>query len=117
MAIDVDNDGKDELLVGSTSSILASTPILYFTAGNGQILGTTKALAGLADRIPAQRWAALLESASTELLLIVTRPPQELKALLQRLNATFLHEAVDPNVRRPGLLSAVETRTPAYRRR
>jgi hypothetical protein len=76
-----------------------------------------KALAGLADRIPAQRWAALLGSASTELLLIVTRPPRELKALLQRLNATFLHEAVDPNVRRPGLLSAVETRTHAYRRR
>ena len=76
-----------------------------------------KALAGLADRIPTQRWAALLESASTELLLIVTRPPRELKALLQRVNATFLHEAVDPNIRRSGLLSAVETRTHAYRRR
>ena len=76
-----------------------------------------KALAGLADRIPTQRWAALLESASTELLLIVTRPPRELKALLQRVNATFLHEAVDPNIRRSGLLNAVETRTHAYRRR
>jgi IS4 transposase len=76
-----------------------------------------KALAGLADRIPTQRWAALLESASTELLLIVTRPPRELKTLLQRVTATFLHEAVDPNVRRSGLLKAVETRTHAYRRR
>lgn len=76
-----------------------------------------KALAGLADRIPTQRWAALLESASTELLLIVTRPPRELKALLERVNATFLHEAVDPNIRRSGLLNAVETRTHAYRRR
>lgn len=76
-----------------------------------------KALAGLADRIPTQRWAALLESASTELLLIVTRPPRELKTLLQRVNTTFLHEAVDPNMRRSGLLNAVEMRTHAYRRR
>lgn len=76
-----------------------------------------KALASLADRLPTQRWAALLESASTELLLIVTRPPRELKTLLQRVNATFLHEAVDPNVVRPGLLKAVETRTHAYRAR
>jgi transposase len=76
-----------------------------------------KALAGLADRIPTQRWAALLESASTELLLIATRPPRELKTLLQRVNATFLHEAVDPNMRRSGLLNAVETRTHAYRSR
>lgn len=76
-----------------------------------------KALAHLADRIPTQRWAALLESASTELLLIATRPPRELKTLLQRVSATFLHEAVDPNVRRQGLLKAVETRTHAYRRR
>ncbi len=76
-----------------------------------------KALAGLADRLPTQRWAALLESTSTELLLIVTRPPRELKTLLQRVSATFLHEAVDPNVGRPGLLKAVETRTHAYRPR
>ena len=76
-----------------------------------------KALAGLADRIPTQRWAALLESASTELLLIATRPPRELKTLLQRVNATFLHEAVDPNKSRSGLLNAVETRTHAYRSR
>ena len=47
MAIDVDNNGKDELLVGSTSSILPSTPTLYSTDATGPVLGTTKALAGL----------------------------------------------------------------------
>jgi putative transposase len=76
-----------------------------------------KALADLADHIPVQRWAALLGSISTELLLIVTRPPRELKSLIQRLTATLLHEAVDPNLGRPGLLAAVEGRTHAYRPR
>lgn len=76
-----------------------------------------RALPDLADRIPVQRWAALLESISTELLLIVTRPPRELKRLLQRVSATLLHEAVDPNANRPGLLAAVEGRSHAYRAR
>ncbi len=76
-----------------------------------------RALSDLADRIPVQRWAALLEAISTELLLIVTRPPRELKSLLQRVSATLLHEAVDPNANRPGLLAAVEARSHAYRER
>jgi putative transposase len=76
-----------------------------------------RALADQADRIPVQRWAALIESISTELLLIVTRPPRELKSLLQRVSAILLHEAVDPNANRPGLLTAVEGRSHAYRTR
>ena len=76
-----------------------------------------RALADQADRIPEQRWAALLESISTELLLIVSRPPRELKSLLQRVSATLLQEAVDPNANRPGLLAAVESRSHAYRAR
>jgi putative transposase len=75
------------------------------------------ALAHLADRIPLQRWAALLESLSAELLLIVTRPPRELQSLIRRVSATLLHEAVDPNASRPGLLAAVEGRSHAYRAR
>ena len=76
-----------------------------------------KTLESLAHRIPAQRWAALLESVAAELLLIVTRPPRELKGLLHRVRANLLHEAVDANVRRPGLLGAVETRSHRYRSR
>jgi IS4 transposase len=76
-----------------------------------------RALAHLADRVPLERWAALLQSISPELLLIVTRPPRELKSLLERLSATLLHEAVDPNTKRPGLLAAVEARSHAYRAR
>lgn len=76
-----------------------------------------KTLAHLAHRIPLQRWAALLESVSAELLLIAIRPPRELKEILKRLSTTLLHEAVDPNANRPGLLGAVEQRSHAYRAR
>lgn len=76
-----------------------------------------KALERRGDQIPNQRWAALLESVAAELLLIVTRPPRELNALLRRISATLLHEAPNPNAGRPGLLEAVERRTHAYRPR
>jgi putative transposase len=76
-----------------------------------------EALAEAAERIPIQRWAALLEALSGELLQIVTRPPRELKTLLRRVSATLLHEAIDPNAHRPGLLAAVEGRSHTYRAR
>jgi putative transposase len=76
-----------------------------------------EALPHAADRIPVQRWAALLEALSGELLQIVTRPPRELAALLQRVSATLLHEAIDPHAHRPGLLPAIEARSHVYRAR
>ena len=76
-----------------------------------------RALRALADRVPAQRWAAVLESVSPELLLVVTRPPREVHSVVRRLSATLLHEAIDPNASRPGLLQAVEQRRHAYRER
>jgi putative transposase len=75
------------------------------------------ALKHLAERIPTQRWAALLEAVAAELLRIVLRPPREVKPLLLRVSAMLLHEAPDPNARRPGLLEAVETRAHSYRPR
>lgn len=83
-----------------------------------RLLAVVRAMLGhLADRVPAQRWAALFASMCTELLLIVTRPPRELKDLLRRLSAILLHEAVDPNASRHGLLQAVEQRSHVYRPR
>jgi IS4 transposase len=76
-----------------------------------------RALADAQDRIPAQRWAALLEALAGDLLHIVTRPPRELTSLLRRVTSTLLHEAIDPNAHRPGLLAAVEARSHAYRAR
>jgi IS4 transposase len=76
-----------------------------------------RTLADVRERIPMQRWAALLEALAGDLLHIVTRPPRELGSLLRRVASTLLHEAVDPNAERPGLLGAVEARSHAYRPR
>jgi IS4 transposase len=70
---------------------------------------------GLAERTPLLRWATVLVSVAPELLLIMTRPLREIKGLLRRTEDVLLHEAVDPNQKRPTLLRAVETRTHRYR--
>jgi putative transposase len=67
------------------------------------------------ERVPHQRWAAVLESVAQELLLIVLLPPRHTCELLLRISRTLLHEAVDPNKARLPLLVAVEQRTHTYR--
>ncbi len=76
-----------------------------------------KSLGDQAERIPLQRWAALLESVSSDLLHAVILPPRQVADILIRISTTLLHEAVDPNASRPGLLAAVEKRSHTYRRR
>ena len=49
MVFDVDNDGKDEILVASTSPASSGTPVLHFTDASGPILGQTKTLTGLTN--------------------------------------------------------------------
>ena len=65
----------------------------------------------MADRIPEQRWAAVFVSVAHELLAAATRPPSQVRLLLQRLERVLLHEAVDPNATRRGLLASVEQRS------
>ena len=69
-----------------------------------------KRLAAMADRLPAQRWAAVFTSVAHELLSVVTQPLSVVRPLLHRLTRVLLHEAVDPNAARHGLLVAVEHR-------
>jgi putative transposase len=68
-------------------------------------------LASMADRIPEQRWAAVFVSVAHELLTTATHPLGPVRLLLRRLERVLLHEAVDPNAARHGLLASVEQRT------
>jgi putative transposase len=72
-------------------------------------------LGDLAERVPTQRWAALLQAVAQEILLAVVARPRETDALLARVSDILLHEAVDPNKKRPTLLCAVEGRAHRYR--
>jgi len=72
-------------------------------------------LRDLAHRLPERRWAAVFVAVAQELLKLVTRPPREVRDIASEVCAVMLHEAIDPNVDRPNLLRAVETRRHAYR--
>lgn len=61
------------------------------------------------DRLPTQRWAAVFTSVAHDLLRIFTRRLGRIRTLLRDVTRLLLHEAVDPNRRRNGLLRAVET--------
>jgi hypothetical protein len=68
-------------------------------------------LAAMADRIPEQRWAAIFASVTLELLAAAVRPLRDVRILLRELDRFLLHEAIDPNAGRHGLLVSVEQRT------
>ena len=65
-------------------------------------------LGELGERVPTQRWAAVVESVAQELLVLAIRPPRELPSIEPRVIRTLLHEAVDPNAGRLRLLARVE---------
>lgn len=71
----------------------------------------------MADRLPPRRWAALLQTVLSDLLVLALYPRREVKALHKRVATTLWHEAVDPNKKRHPLLQAVERRKHRYRAR
>jgi IS4 transposase len=68
-------------------------------------------LGQMADRIPVQRWAAVFVSVAHDLLTVATHPLRDVRLLLLRIQRLLLHEAVDPNRERHGLLLSVERRS------
>jgi putative transposase len=67
-------------------------------------------VATAARRVRPQRWAALIESLAADLLWVVVRRDQESRAVELALRRALLAEAIDPNLRRQGLLEAVQWR-------
>lgn len=69
------------------------------------------------ERLPRLRWAALLESVATLVLLVMIRPPSQTQGLARLITSMLIHEAPDPNRYRNGLLNNVEMGTHKYDRR
>jgi len=76
-----------------------------------------KKLRRLAERTPEQRWATLFAACANDLLLIVLRARRHTLGLHSHLAGYLLHEAVDPNVDRPGLVRSIEMRRHLYMRK
>jgi putative transposase len=94
---------------------LLHAAIVTLVVSRALLEAVRKRLGALADRTPALRWAAVLESVSADLLAIVLGPARQVHELVVRISRTILHEAVDPNASRLHLLEAVETGKHAYR--
>jgi putative transposase len=85
---------------------------------SGALLAAFRAkLKSLANRLPQQRWAALLAASAGDLLLVVVLAPRHTKDLVRRLTDLLMHEAIDPNRARLSLINAVEMRQHQYARR
>jgi len=62
------------------------------------------------DRLPENRFAQVFAAAAQEILRILVSPPRHTFFLQHDVSRMLSHEAVDPNVHRPGLLEAIGTR-------
>jgi len=74
-----------------------------------------KALGQHAQRLKSHRWATILSTLASDLLMLLLRPPRETRTLQRHLNRLLLHEAPDPNIKRLSLLQAVEAGVHRYR--
>jgi len=90
----------EALLYSALLTLVASRRVLAVVRKHLRLAG---------DRLPAQRWAAVFVSVAHALLLIVTRRLARVRGALRDVTRLLLHEAIDPNRKRHGLLLAVET--------
>lgn len=58
----------------------------------------------LARRVRDHRWARVFASVSRDLLRLTTHPPREIRYLEKALSKAIVHEALDPNAVRTGML-------------
>ncbi len=98
----------EALLYASVITMVASKRILH---------AVRRKLKDSADRVRDQRWAAVFQAISQEILLLMTRAPRETGLIARLSSETILREAVDPNAKRIGLLQEVETQTHRYARK
>lgn len=64
-----------------------------------------------AQRVGRLRWARVFRTYASQILLLLLAPPRHGRFLASALEASMLHEALDPHVRRPGLVEQVENGT------
>lgn len=89
--------------------VLLYSALLTLVVSRRLLAAVRDALRNAADRIPPLRWAAVLATVASDLLLIVTQPASATEHLRRHVLQVLLHEAPDPNKKRHDLLGAVET--------
>lgn len=88
---------------------LVYAALITMAASRRLLAAVRKRQPRLAQRLPEHRWAAIFTSVAQDLLLIATRRFSAVRQLLRTLTTIILYEAKDPNLKRHGLLRAVES--------
>jgi IS4 transposase len=85
--------------------------LITFVVSRALLAALRRKLGSLASRVREERWAGLFADAALDILRVLVWRPGAAAHLSRRLDATLLHEALDPNVGRRLLLQRVESRT------
>jgi len=85
--------------------------LITFVVSRALLAALRRKLGALGARVPDERWAGLFAEAALDILRIVAWRPGLAAPLAHSLDASLLHEAVDPNAGRALLLRRVESRT------
>jgi IS4 transposase len=83
--------------------------VLTFTVSRALLAELRRKLKAEADRVPDERWAAIFRHLAHDVLEVVLARPTEARILARKVEATMLHEAVDPNLKRTLLRRRVES--------
>lgn len=85
--------------------------LLTWLVSRALLCALRRGMGARGQRVPEERWAALLGSVAQELLRLVLHPTEATSRRTGDLLRMLLHEAVDPNVKRRQLLERVESCT------
>lgn len=85
--------------------------LITFVVSRELLAALRRKLGRLGDRVPEERWAGLFAEVAGDLLRLVLAATSVAALLAGALEATLLHEAVDPNAGRALLLRRVESRS------
>lgn len=88
--------------------------VITMLASRTLLRAVRQKLKSVADRIPAMRWAKIFQAHVLQILQVLLAPPRHGRYWAGALEATLLHEAVDPHLHRPGLLQQVQNGTTSH---
>jgi len=88
--------------------ILIYASVITMLASRTLLAVVRKKQKALAKRISGTRWAKIFRAHVVQVLQLLIAPPRLAKYLASSLEAAMLHEAVDPHLKRPGLLLQVQ---------
>lgn len=90
------------------------TSVITLLASRRLLDVVRRKLRDVAHRISPTRWARVFQTYVPTILQVLLAPPRHVRYVASAIEASILHEAVDPHVNRPGLIRQAEKGTLPY---